>query len=145
MSLEAITKIRAVEDSMEQSKAEAKAQAQKLIAEAEREGKALLQQGREKAAAAAAAAMKEAENAGERINEWLVRQASIVDTMKSGLETMDRDDMETIMDYLGANLSRNADALMYYCCFGYDGGVFPADHSTLDLDPSTRGWWNQAD
>ena len=88
--------------------------------------------------------MKEAENAGERINEWLVRQASIVDTMKSGLETMDRDDMETIMDYLGANLSRNADALMYYCCFGYDGGVFPADHSTLDLDPSTRGWWKDA-
>ena len=48
------------------------------------------------------------------------------------------------MDYLGANLSRNEDALMYYCCFGYDGGVFPADHSVLDLDPSTRGWWTDA-
>lgn len=23
-------------------------------------------------------------------------------------------------------------------------GVFPADHSTLDLDPSTRGWWKDA-
>ena len=32
MSLEAITKIREVEDNMEQSKAEAKAQAQKLLA-----------------------------------------------------------------------------------------------------------------
>lgn len=58
--------------------------------------------------------MKEAENAGELMNEWLVRQADIVDTMKSGLETMDRDDMEAVMDYLNANLSRNEDALMYY-------------------------------
>lgn len=88
--------------------------------------------------------MEEAENAGELINAWLVRQADIVDTMKSGLETMDREDMETVMNFLGANLSRNEDALMYYCCFGYDGGVFPADHSTLDLDPSTRGWWTDA-
>ena len=88
--------------------------------------------------------VEQAENAGELINEWLVRQAYIVDTMKSGLETMDRDDMETVMNYLEANLSRNADALMYYCCFGYDGGVFPADHSVLDLDPSTRGWWTDA-
>lgn len=87
---------------------------------------------------------KEAENVGELINEWLVRQAYIVDTMKSGLETMDRDDMEKVMNYFEANLSQNADALMYYCCFGYDGGVFPADHSTLDLDPSTRGWWTDA-
>ena len=87
---------------------------------------------------------QEAENTGELINEWLVRQAYIVDTMKSGLETMKRDDMETIMDYLGVNLSQNSDALMYYCCFGYDGGVFPADHSSLDLDPSTRDWWKDA-
>lgn len=86
----------------------------------------------------------EAENTGELIDEWLVRQAYIVGTMKSGLETMNRDDMESVMDYLEANLSQNPDALMYYCCFGYDGGVFPADHSTLDLDPSTRGWWKDA-
>ena len=76
MSLEAITKIRAVEDSMEQSKAEAKAQAQKLIADAEREGNALLQQGREKASAAAAAAMKEAENAAAKRREEILSQAA---------------------------------------------------------------------
>ena len=35
MSLEAITKIRAVEEDMERSKADAKAQAQKLIADAD--------------------------------------------------------------------------------------------------------------
>lgn len=33
---------------------------------------------------------------------------------------------------------------MYYCCFGYNGGVFPADHSQLDLDPTTRSWWTEA-
>lgn len=88
--------------------------------------------------------MEEAESTGKMIDEWLIRQAYIIDTMKSALETMDRDDMETAMDYLGANLSQNPDALMYYCCFGYNGGVFPADHSSLDLDPSTRGWWTEA-
>lgn len=88
--------------------------------------------------------MREAEDTGELIDQWLVRQAYIVDTMKCGLETMDRDDMESVMGYLEANLSQNPDALMYYCCFGYDGGVFPANHSSLDLDPSTRGWWKDA-
>ncbi|MBD5530064.1 MAG: methyl-accepting chemotaxis protein [Lachnospiraceae bacterium] len=87
---------------------------------------------------------EEAENTGKLINEWLVRQAYIVDTMKSGLETMDRDDMGAVMDYLEVNLSQNPDALMYYCCLGFDGGVFPADHSSLDLDPTTRGWWIDA-
>lgn len=87
---------------------------------------------------------EDTENAGKLIDEWLVSQASIVSTMKSGLETMKRDDMESVMDYLETNLSQNSDALMYYCCFGYDGGVFPADHSTLDLDPTTRGWWIDA-
>ncbi len=87
---------------------------------------------------------EEAENTGELIDEWLVRQAYIVDTMKSGLETMDGDDMGAIMDYLEANLSQNPDALMYYCCLGYDGGVFPANHTSLDLDPTTRGWWKDA-
>ena len=33
---------------------------------------------------------------------------------------------------------------MHYCCFGYNGGVLPADHSSLDLDPSTRSWWVDA-
>lgn len=87
---------------------------------------------------------EEAENTGELIDEWLVRQAYIVHTMKSGLETMDTEDMEPVMDYLEANLSQNSDALMYYCCLAYDGGVFPADHSSLDLDPTTRGWWKDA-
>ena len=63
MSLEAITKIREVESSMEQSKAEARSQVQKLAADAEREGRALLEQGRKEAAAAADAAMKKAEQA----------------------------------------------------------------------------------
>jgi len=87
---------------------------------------------------------EEAENTGELIDEWLVRQAYIIDTMESALATMDTDDMESVMDYLEANLPRNPDALMYYCCLGYDGGVFPANHSFLDLDPTTRGWWIDA-
>ncbi len=87
---------------------------------------------------------EEAENTGALIDEWLLRQAYIVDTMGNALATMDTDDMESVMDYLEINLSENPDALMYYCCLAYDGGVFPANHTFLDLDPTTRGWWIDA-
>ena len=76
MSLEAITKIRAVEDNMEQAKADARAQAQKMIADAEREGRALLQQGKDDAAAAAAAAMRQAEEAAAGSREKILAKAA---------------------------------------------------------------------
>ena len=86
----------------------------------------------------------EAEGTSGVIDEWLVKQADILKTMKCALETMDKDNKDAIMDFLESNLKNNADALMYYCCFGYNGGVLPADHSSLDLDPTTRGWWKDA-
>lgn len=86
----------------------------------------------------------EAESTSDIIDEWLVRQANIVETMKSALEYMDKEDTEAIIDFLGDNLANNNAALMYYCCFGYNGGVLPADHSSLDLDPTTRSWWTDA-
>lgn len=75
MSLEAITKIRAVEENMDQARTNAKAQAQKLVNDAEREGRALLQQGREKAAAAAADAMRKAEEAAAVKRQEILAQA----------------------------------------------------------------------
>ena len=86
----------------------------------------------------------EAESTGDIIDEWLVRQADIVETMKNALVRMDKEDTDGIMDFLEANLANNDDALMYYFCFGYNGGVLPADHSSLDLDPATRSWWTDA-
>ncbi len=88
--------------------------------------------------------ISEAEGTSEIIDEWLKGQAQIVETMKSAIEDMDKNDKEAIMDFLEVNLAQNEDALMYYCCFGYNGGVLPADHSTLDLDPTTRDWWIDA-
>ncbi|MGN1083388.1 MAG: methyl-accepting chemotaxis protein [Lachnospiraceae bacterium] len=88
--------------------------------------------------------MEEAKGNGKNIDEWLIRQGDIVETMKSALETMDSEDTDAIMDFLHTNLENNKDALMYYCCFGYAGGAFPADRSTLDLDPATRSWWKEA-
>ena len=64
--------------------------------------------------------------------------------MANALAYIDSKDTDAIMDYLEVNLNENENALMYYCCFGYEGGVFPADHSKLDLDPTTRDWWKQA-
>ncbi len=87
---------------------------------------------------------EEAQGTSDVIDEWLIRQGDIVDTMKSALETMDNENVDEIMDFLEVNLAKNEDALMYYCCFGYDGGIFPADHSKLDLDPTTRSWWTDA-
>lgn len=78
------------------------------------------------------------------INEWLEEQADIVHTMRNALAYMDRKDTDAIMDYLKLNLAENENALMYYCCFAYDKGVYPADHSELDLNPTERDWWKQA-
>lgn len=78
------------------------------------------------------------------INGWLEEQADIVHTIRNGLAYMNNKDTEAIMDYLELNLAENENALMYYCCFSYDKGVFPADHSSLDLNPTERDWWKQA-
>ena len=75
MSLEAITKIRSVEENMDQAKADAKARAQKLAAEAEREGRALLQKGREQSAKTAAAEMIKAEEEAANRRDDILRQA----------------------------------------------------------------------
>lgn len=85
-----------------------------------------------------------AESNADIINQWLDEQSGIVHALGIGLQYMNTGDTNVIMDYLEVNLAENESALMYYCCFGYDGGVFPADHSTLDLDPTTRGWWQLA-
>ena len=82
-------------------------------------------------------------NAGG-VNEWLIEQGNIAHTITNAVAFMNTKDPDTIMNYLEKNLSENKDALMYYVCFGYDGGVLPADHSKLDLDPTTRDWWKQA-
>ena len=80
----------------------------------------------------------------EVMNGWLEEQGEIVTVMKNAIAAMDPSDKDGIMDYLEVNLTENENALMYYLCFGYQGGVFPADHGSLDLDPSTRDWWASA-
>lgn len=78
------------------------------------------------------------------VNEWLNEQANIVHTIRNSVAFSNSKDIEQIMNYLEQCLAANDNALMYYLCLAYDGGVFPADHSKLDLDPTTRDWWKQA-
>lgn len=85
-----------------------------------------------------------AEGTSDIIDDWLMGQADMVETIKNALEGMEKSEPEAIMNFLEKNLADNEDALMYYCCFGYNGGVLPADHSQLDLDPTTRSWWTEA-
>ena len=85
-----------------------------------------------------------ADTNAEVMDEWLTKQGEIIHTIRNTLAFMNTKDKQEIMDYLESCLAQNDAALMYYCCFGYNGGVFPADHSDLDLDPSTRDWWTQA-
>jgi methyl-accepting chemotaxis protein len=87
---------------------------------------------------------EEAAGNAKVMNQWLEEQESIVHTMRTALAEADIADTGAAMDYLEKNLDENESALMYYLCLGYDGGVFPADHSTLDLDPTTRSWWQDA-
>lgn len=66
----------------------------------------------------------QAEKSAGIVDEWLKEQGNIVHTLRDAVSFMDTKDTNRIMDYLEANLSENEDALMYYVCFAYDGGVF---------------------
>ncbi len=86
----------------------------------------------------------DANNNAKLINAWLKEQGDLVTVMSRSLSTVTYEDTDAIMDYLAECLEVNPAALMYYVCYDYDGGVYPADHSVLDLDPTTRGWWIDA-
>lgn len=75
------------------------------------------------------------------VNEWLAEQGNIVHTVCNGVTFMNTKNTEEIMDYLEVNLAENESALMYYVCFDYVGGVYPADHSEVGIDPAERNWW----
>lgn len=75
MSLEAITKIRGVEDEMDQARAQARAQTQKLLADAEKAGQELLEQGRRTSAEKAAGVMKAADERGAARREEILAAA----------------------------------------------------------------------
>jgi methyl-accepting chemotaxis protein len=80
----------------------------------------------------------------QTIDNWLIAEGAKVHGIKQAVEQMDYNNTDAIMDYIDKALKDNENALMYYICYDYDGGVFPADHSKLDLDPTSRGWWKQA-
>jgi len=86
----------------------------------------------------------QAREESEKVNEWLLSQAEQLSAIGTALEFNNDTDHEKIMDYLEKCLAENEYALMYYCCFAYDKSVNPADHSTLDLDPTERSWWKEA-
>ena len=75
---------------------------------------------------------------------WLKEQGDLLGVIKSTVSQMEYEDTAAIEDYLEQCLAQNPSALMYYVCYDYDGGVYPADHSVLDLDPTTRGGWIEA-
>lgn len=76
MSLEAITQIRKIEEGMEQEKSDARARAQKLAADAEREGRELLKAAAEKARAENTAAMERAQEQAAKRREVILAKAT---------------------------------------------------------------------
>ena len=88
MSLEAINQIRGVEGSADQARADARTKAQKILADAEREGRALLEQGKAQSAAAAAEVMKRAQTEGEiRRTAILAKAESEAEALKAQART----------------------------------------------------------
>lgn len=75
MSLEAIREIQSVEETMDAARAEARAKAQRVVAEAEREGRALLENGKTQAAAESARMMGEAEQQAEKRRQEILAAA----------------------------------------------------------------------
>lgn len=94
--------------------------------------------------------LEQAEGNAQTIEQWLQHQSGLIHSMVLAISEMSSNDgtgslpAQRIMDYLEKNLEANDKALMYYCCLGYNGGMMPADHSKVDLDPTTREWWQQA-
>ena len=84
---------------------------------------------------------KEAVDNANIISAVLKQQGDMLNTAASALSEMDYEDMDSIESFLSKCMEKNESALMYYACYDYDGGVFPADGSKLDLDPTTRSWW----
>lgn len=78
------------------------------------------------------------------VDGWISEQGRIITTMMDSISYMDTTDHEVIMNYLEVQLAKNEDARMYYVCLGDEKLVLPADHSDIDLDPTTRGWWIEA-
>ena len=75
MSLEAIEKIRGVEEEMDQARAQARAQAQKILADAERAGQDLLEQGRRASAEKSAGAVRAAQERGQQRRQEILAAA----------------------------------------------------------------------
>ena len=75
MSLEAIEKIRGVEEEMDQARAQARAQAQKILADAERAGQDLLEQGRRASAEKSAGAVRAAQERGQQRRQEILAEA----------------------------------------------------------------------
>ena len=73
--MEAIREIQSVEETMDAARAEARAKAQRVVAEAEREGRALLENGKTQAAAESARMMGEAEQQAEKRRQEILAAA----------------------------------------------------------------------
>ncbi len=86
----------------------------------------------------------DAVNNAKIIDDWFEKQGNSLNLMVKTLKDMEYEDIDAIEDYIADCMTENPSALMYYVCYDYDGGVYPADRSVLDLDPTTRGWWIDA-
>ena len=75
MAIEAIREIQSVEESMDSSRAEARLKAQQIVAEAEEQGRALLQRRKEEAAAREAETIKAAEEQAQKRREEILAAA----------------------------------------------------------------------
>lgn len=72
---------------------------------------------------------------------WIEKQAEKIHSMGIALSQMNTLEQKDIEDYLEKCLQDNKYAMMYYVCFEYNKSVILADHSTIELDPTTRDWW----
>ena len=75
MSLEAITKIRGVGEEMDEGRAQARAQAQKILTDAEQAGQELLERGRRTSADKTAGVMRAAEERGAQRRDEILAAA----------------------------------------------------------------------
>ncbi|MCR5108497.1 MAG: methyl-accepting chemotaxis protein [Lachnospiraceae bacterium] len=106
--------------------------------------------------AQSALSVKAKDNA-EIIDDWILKQAAIAETLKNQIKGMEYEKPEEIIAVLAENKGSNPDAMEYYICYDHDyehvnadtgenqiGAAWTSTGADIPIDPTERPWYQSA-
>ncbi|MCR5421548.1 MAG: methyl-accepting chemotaxis protein [Lachnospiraceae bacterium] len=98
-----------------------------------------------------------AKDNAEIINDWIINQGFIAETLKNQIKNMDYEQPEEIVKVLADNKASNSDAMEYYICYDHDyehvnadtgenqvGAAWTSGGADIPIDPTERPWYQSA-